>query len=531
MRRALGLAPAGLVLALVLWRAVAHPVDTYGDSGAGYIEHLERVRVLSRLLAAEGSLLDHLRAADGLYPPGLHLLTAPASFLGAHVPASVTALGPLWLALLAGGVAACARVVDPRATLPAFVATVLTPALHAVAPRYYYDLPMTALVWTAAAALAHAHRHHLAAGVVAAFAFALACWVKWSALPLGLPLLVLGATLGPDRRATVRAAGIALGLGLALVGPTLLASHSFGAMGGATFQPPPGVDLPAWSVAFERLRPGLGHALGSIALQARLDGTARLAFYGQRLLTTVAAPALVVPLLGVALLWARRRAPAAGPVLLGTVPVCLFVLLAVPPLDERFLLTVVPAMGLVTGLALAAPHPAVRPVAVLGAALAIAVAVDFHVGSPDPGPERPATTGHAVPLRWGLSTSIDRRGWARSSDLPDHQDSLRQAILDVVDTCGSESVTGDDALVDPHGDLNWWAFAFERAHLAGTGPRRVFLPFGSGLGPPPTPPTLAFTRSARPPVQLAEPRALDVVLPGVVPRFAWAPRSACPGVP
>ena len=84
-----------------------HPVDTYGDSGAGYIEHLERIRVLNRLTTSGGGLLDRLRAADGLYPPGLHFLSAPASFLGDHEPASVTVLGGMWLLLLAISVAAC----------------------------------------------------------------------------------------------------------------------------------------------------------------------------------------------------------------------------------------------------------------------------------------------------------------------------------------------------------------------------------------------------------------------------------------
>ena len=43
------LAVAAIILGIVLLRAITRPVDTYGDSGAGYIEHLERVRVLARL--------------------------------------------------------------------------------------------------------------------------------------------------------------------------------------------------------------------------------------------------------------------------------------------------------------------------------------------------------------------------------------------------------------------------------------------------------------------------------------------------
>ena len=108
MRRSLAWSSILAVIGLITWRARMHPVDTYGDSGAGYIEHLERIRVLNRLTTSGGGLLDRLRAADGLYPPGLHFLSAPASFLGDHEPASVTVLGGMWLLLLAISVAACA---------------------------------------------------------------------------------------------------------------------------------------------------------------------------------------------------------------------------------------------------------------------------------------------------------------------------------------------------------------------------------------------------------------------------------------
>ena len=492
--------PAAAILLLVLWRAVLHPVDTYGDSGAGYIEHLERVRVLSRLTTAGGSIFDRLRAADGLYPPGLHLLSAPASFLGAHHPEAVTPLGILWLLLLAGAVATCARTLHKRALMPAFVATLLVPAFHAVAPRYYYDLPMTALVWTAAAALASSDKNTVPKAILAALAFSLACFVKWSAIPLGASILVAGALLAArhDRRRALQASSLAVGLTTLIVVPTLLASTSFGAMGGATFQPPPGVALPTWTAALNSIRPGLGHALGSMAVQARLDGPARAWFYFSRLGSTVLAPALVPSTLTLVAIWARTRAPGALALAVAALPVVAFILLAVPPLDERFLLTVLPVIPLVAGVALSESTRLTRILAPVTAALAVAVAADFHLGGPFNGAETPATTGHATPLRWGLSTSIDRRGWARSDHLPDHRSAFRAALLEQVDRCHATSITGDDAIVADKGDLNWWTFAFERATLAHDAPQRVFMPIGTGLGPPPSPPTLAFTHATPP---------------------------------
>ena len=500
MRRPWWVLAAAAVVGLVTWRAATHPVDTYGDSGAGYIEHLERVRVLHRLSASGGSLLDRLRAADGLYPPGLHLLTAPASVLGEHHPASVAVLGAGWLLLLGLAVAMVARTLHPRAGAPAFVATLLVPALHAVAPRYYYDLPMTALVWCAAAALAWTHRRPVAGALVAAVTFALACTVKWSALPLGLSVALGGLVLARSHAGgrTFRAAGIWTVSTAGLVVPLLAVSTSFGAMGGATFQPPPGVDLPAWAAALDSIRPGLGHALGSMATQARLDGAARLAFYIRRTATTVLAPALVPFALGVMGLWLRKQAPGRWAMLVMGLPVLLFVWLAVPPLDERFLLTVLPILPLMAGVTLADDSRFTRAFGSAAMVVAVAVAVDFHTGPPASGPRTDVTTGHRTPLRWGLSTSIDRRGWARLTDLPDHQDDLRQGILEIVDTCGATRITGDDALVTHHGDLNWWTFALERATLADSAPRRVFHPFGSGLASPDEPPTLAVIRPDAP---------------------------------
>jgi len=513
MRRGLGVGLVVAIVALVLWRALAHPVDTYGDSAAGYIEHLERVRVLSRLSETGDGWLGRLRRSDGLYPPLLHILSAPAAWLGQQHPASVTGLGAVWLALTGLGASLVARRLDPRAAGPAFVATLLIPALHAVAPRYYYDLPMTALVWLSAALMAHSRRPM--SGALAGLLFALACGVKWSALPLGLGVLAAGAWLGWSHTRSWRPALAAVAVtGVLVVTAIFGGSTSWGAMGGATFQPPPGLSLPDWSAPLDSWRPGLGHALGAMAIQARIDGLDRLLFYVHRLATTVISPALWLPGLAVVGLWIASGARAWSALAIAVVPTFAFVWLVVPPLDERFLLTLLPWLGVLTGLALANRRRWTSGLEWGAGLIAVAVAADFHTGPSTPfdTPPTPATQGLEVPWRLGLSTSADRRGWARKRDVPDHQEDLRKRVLAIVRRCGSTSITGSDRVISPTGDLNWWTFELERAALVGEAPPTLFLPVGSPLGPPPTAPTVHIIPSPVDRFGPAEPAPPEYVL-------------------
>ena len=99
------LATTGLVLA----RGCRAPVETYGDSGAGYIEHMARLQVLERLTQAGGGPVERLVSADGLYPPGLHLWSLPVALLTDHAPSGTAWMGVCWLTLLAAAVAGWAR--------------------------------------------------------------------------------------------------------------------------------------------------------------------------------------------------------------------------------------------------------------------------------------------------------------------------------------------------------------------------------------------------------------------------------------
>ena len=173
-----------------------------------------------------------------------------------------------------------------------------------------------------------------------------------------------------------------------------------------------------------------------------------------------------------------------------------------------------PWLGIVCGLAATAEDRKTAWAAGISALVGIAVAVDFHFGPPtafDTLPT-PQTQGLEVPWRAGLSTSADRRGWARADDLPAHRSQVRVDLLAAVHRCGATSITGSDRVLGPSGDLNWWTFSLERSALSGAGEPAVFLPVGSPLGPLPTEPTL-------------------FVLPEPADRFGPAPRPPSDWMP
>ncbi len=514
------------VVALVMWRAITHPVDVYGDSAAGYIEHLERIRSLRPLLT-DAPLWDRLHATDGMYPPLLHLFSAPASFLGDHAPGSVTPLGAFWLALLAVAVGTVSRAFAPETAQTAALTVFLTPCLHAVAPRYYYDLPMATWVWCSAACVVRAAQHPWRNGVAAGLLFALAAGTKWSALPLGLPI-VLAAAWAIPRPAAFRALGAALvTIGLILT-PALSVSRSFGAMGGATFQIPPGVQLPSWSLSLDAWMPGIGHALGAMAVQLANALPGHVLFYAERLPTTILAPAIAFPVIAAFVFWLVADRRGAAFLATSVVPVVAFVVGLVPPTDERFLLTVVPAMAVPVAMAAERSHRN-RRIAAATACVALVVAVDFHTGFGDTA-DTPETSGQRVPPRWGLSTSIDRRGWARADDLPDARTDTRDALVRLLASQQYPAVTGADQLLTAAGDLNWWTFESERQAFLTGAPTWVFLPEGSSLGPLPAPPSLVFRpipadrfSAPTPPPEGWE------ACPPLNDRVAiWAPRAKCP---
>ena len=167
---------------------------------------------------------DILVTADRAFPPLMHLVSAGLGELVGHGATNAAATGLLWLLLLAvatGGMAAMLTG-ERRAGFAAATATFLVPALSGAAIRYYYDLPMTALLWASAAALmlGFHYRRAVVGGLTAGLLLAAAALTKWPALAFGAPLL-LAVAVTPLRGTSARWRPRLLGLMTAMLAAAL----------------------------------------------------------------------------------------------------------------------------------------------------------------------------------------------------------------------------------------------------------------------------------------------------------------------
>lgn len=475
--RLLGLLAAMALIALVIGRVIDEPIERYGDSAAGWIEHQARLLAELRLREAEGGPIAALRAADGLYPPGLHLLAIALSTVGGRSPAVAGLIGPAALLLMAGSVGAVSRSFGAK-TASATLFCLFTPALHGMAARYYYDLPMAALLWAAAAACLRSRGRPWMTAAAATLAMG-AAFFKWSALPLGLPLLLVAA-----RRSRAWSAGLApIALVAALPLALALGLGSPGAMGAVSFQPPTGTTPhPAWAAL-----PGVGEALGAMLAQAAAVDGERLRFYPSRIIDSVYGPlgALVI---GAAALRARGIG---GALLLPSAATAAFLLLLLPPLDERFLVVWLGLPALAAGLGAERWARSLRAGAPAAAALALAVgltvALDLHAPgrhAEDPAIQSaPEAQGRAPHPGWGPGSSVDRRGWSRTAHRPPTREALGGLILEDITQNNVQRVIAADQLRLLEGERNWWG-AQELGRALDGAPLQATLHTEGPLPPP-----------------------------------------------
>jgi hypothetical protein len=449
------MAIVGLVATMMGVRLWQHPMEAYGDSAAQYIEHLARVRMLDRIQSGlSGGPLEQLVALDGLYPPGLHLVELVFGGLFGHGATEVLWLGFGWWLILAMAVGALgARLAPdvPMAKTACFLAMILVPATQAAALRSYYDLPMTALLWSALAVLVGSSAWR---GVWAGLVLVGAVLIKWTALPFGV-VMVLASMLTGDKRA-IRSGVTALSvLGCWTAAYLGAGAESFFSMGGATFQYGP-------EALAEGVQPVQGAAdwLQVAVANLSLVDASRLVFYPTRLMTTVLAPVGALVLVFAVL--AGRRVLGRSTVGLVVLIACgqlAFLLLMVPILDDRFILSLVPGLAMLAGLG-AAGSERVRTLAVVAM---LAVAADAHLWSPnmaqsdgDPWPD--SKNGKVWVPRLGMSSSIDRRGWSRSADMRSNKTEERELLWSALAGCGGGVVGASERLITGAGDLNWWTY-------------------------------------------------------------------------
>ncbi len=218
-------------------------LSTGGDQA--FVHHRARLEVLSawhRFAREEISLSSFLQHADSEFPPALHGLSLLLGSLVGHSADVVLWTGLLWLFVLAGSTglvtsqlltsraasqtAPAARVCSPAAAgAAATTAVLLLGSYQGMAARYYYDLPMPALLWAGAAMLLSTwDRRPLAGGLLTGVLVTAACLTKWTAIPfalatgLGLLLTVFGcAPAHRRRRATTLATALAVTAGLVCI--------------------------------------------------------------------------------------------------------------------------------------------------------------------------------------------------------------------------------------------------------------------------------------------------------------------------
>jgi hypothetical protein len=476
--------------ALFAVRVSAQPLQPYGSNAAEYIEHAVRLEV-SALRQESTSLGDFLFAADETvltHPPGLHIATLPAQAVLGRTAEGIVWTGLFWHLLLSLALAGCAwgwagaaasgagpttrtsKTRQKDAARAAAVAGLLFPAGLAAATRYHYDLPMTALIWCAAAALIVGRdRWPWRAGLLAGLMLAAASFVKWTALPLG-GVVVAGALCTIDRKALRRRAAAGLSTALLWSVPVLL----FLSLSLSSFQA--GVMAVDGEPADSSSGPlSVPLAFGAKLLRSLIDADLGvLAWYPAA--TTIA---LFSPLLTLAvapLLWSWWRARTLrGFVLIVVLGQWAVLSLGVSVLDERFALTAAPALLVAAAIGWV-DHPRRRLLGAVAVVAACLVSVEFHLvdrgvgGTSLPmGSKAPALTVRG-PF---LGDTVERRGWSSRSTTPSSSPRARAGLVEALARCAPEQLGYIDGLSD-QGDTWWLRY---RARLDGE--PRLVLSHGS----------------------------------------------------
>ena len=489
-------AAAAASAVLILHRTARDPIQPYGDLGAAHLEHVVRLRVLQNWRTGPEGLLDRVASFDQEFPPLLHLLTLPAGALFGHHVEGILWTGVLWLFALAGIVSWTVRLLggSPTASAAAFTATVLWPAGQAFATRYYYDLPMTVLLWCLVpVALATWDRKPLAGGAAVGGLITAACLIKWSALALG-PLLAIAVAFCPAASASTSGEARSIhprrrALALAVAGLVSAAgTFAFAALFGADS---------SLAVMLDDMWPGLGDASysdrfpdPSAALAwvsehgdrvGRSSFAADLPFYPATLVTAHLSLPLALVLGACLLAWLVFDRRGWVVVVLAVALQWFFLARALRVLDERFLITVVPALLVAGALGWSSIQGSRRTgVAVIGIALALLVGADVHYGIPSFSPHVDLGLGTSIPVTArGLSIqdSFEQRGWARKDSATPPRMAARVAINEAVARCPGTRVLMADAPreASPFGERYWLEYRLLLQELEYGHPRRYSL--------------------------------------------------------
>ncbi len=490
--------PVSVLCGIVATRPYDGGLFHHARSGSDWSHHYIRVLMAGELPGlSPTAVLQWLVEGDHDFPPLIHALGAPAGHLIGHGEHRIALLGLLWVVILALAVGSTVRSLSgsTRLGLAAFSATALLPPFHAASLNYYFDLPMTALIWCCIAALiAGQERWPLLAGTLGGVFLFLAGLAKWSALPMAPPLL-LGILLCHRQgqasalqswRSRVKCA-VAMGLStlLLLSAWWRLSTRSWDRMMHMTY----GTALDPDS-AFGMKQSALQAVLGIIDGLPKLFDPARhlstepFAFYSIRGVFCFLSPPLTILLSALFILWLLRSRNS-WRLLACTVIgyLCLFTVV-IPTLDERFLLTPGPVLLILCLIAWARLSPRTAgSVALLYIGASLWVAWDFH-HQPDSGdvgegvgPE-PDINGEFQRI-WrevslersgiGLQSASDAQwGWRRMDDEQPIYLRLREPIWRELGRCKASAILVEEQLTRTGlAEGLWWAYRNELARLQG----------------------------------------------------------------
>ncbi|MBN93761.1 MAG: hypothetical protein CL928_06755 [Deltaproteobacteria bacterium] len=522
---------AGVVAITVLRAddtALLHSARNASDWG----HHVVRVEMagaledagLPALLSDPRKLWEWILQGDQDFPPLLHVVASVLGSSFGHDSVSVQRIGLWWLVLLCFGVGWTAWNIAGRAAdvenpgsrpsrmtvaCAAAAATALIPAHHAAALNYYYDLPMTALLWfTAAAVLALSARSPVLPGLVGGLGVFVAGLMKWTALPASVPLMLgVLATGAPGQheskgrwlRFPLRRRILTAVLGATTILALLLlycrqSPRSWNRMLSMTYGTPldPASDFPAVSW-LSTLSTTVGRGLSSVSIGNNVSAET-LIWYPLRFIFSYASPLLSIALACLFLVWLLRGAR--GGVLVSVTAAAHGLLLFVvfTSHDERFLLTVGPLAALVAAMGWAGLPGGLRQgLALALVALGLGVAWDFHHTPRDqnPGPghatsEEPTSAAGRIWAEidherrgWGLQSAVDSQwGWTRADQenriyFPNRELLWRSGLA-----CGATVVLAQEDLMDDgYGDVMWWRYRMGLARVQSSSGFKSILGF------------------------------------------------------
>ena len=473
------------ICSLVLLRIARGGVDNYGSDGAEYIEHSARLAVVRHMRNADWTApWDLLVGADQSFPPLLHVLTGAVGEWTSHSATAAASTSVFWLLLLSVAVGGVTTEITARRSTGYVAATglLLLPAAHGFATRYYYDLPMTALLWSSAAVfLRYRQRAPLLGGGAAGLIFASAALTKWPALAFGIPILA-GALIcqASDGQARWLNRSVALGSG-ALVSSGLLASFLATRGDDTSLARMTRVGLDSapphtWTAEWEG---PLGLVVRTLSSRLGAFGLEDVTFYFLRAASSVFSPLLAILAATLFARWlmkGRLGWRLIGAVLIGH---SAFLLAVVPVLDDRFLLPAAPVAVIAAAIGWSGLSSRSRRfVGAATLAIGLGVALDFHAGPPA-AYNRPvvlaAGDGDKVPCTLarglGAAGSVENRGWSRADSVaasadrcgtvrPRARNAYRDLVWPAIERCSPPrlGIPVEAPLFTPQGDKEWFTY-------------------------------------------------------------------------